>query len=224
MCTSCKHHIWGSWAVTLDLQNKEKEEAKANKDTKSAADSAPQAADATPSTAPGSPTPKPDPAQALRTATAQRAQRFQKQYFTGGSSSSGAQTDGMRQLSSICSQLATPGKVQELLSLLQDQETANISTFEFLTSGAVHQLREFLAGNDLMKGKTKVHVDSQKLLQRLHAFWEAAMAQGKDGTPPMQSLVSCTSLQMNSSLMLYQCSDHCCSNEQVVHTLPVSTV
>ncbi|KAL0044182.1 hypothetical protein WJX82_003026 [Trebouxia sp. C0006] len=80
--------------------------------------------------------------------------------------------------------------LQELLSLLQDQDSANISTFEFLTSGAVHQLRDFLAGADLMKGKTKVHVDSQKLLQRLHAFWEVAMAQGKDGAPPMQSLVS----------------------------------
>lgn len=41
-----------------------------------------------------------------------------------------------------------------------------------------------------MKGKTKMHVDSQKLLQRLHAFWEAAMAQGKDRAPPMQSLVT----------------------------------
>ena len=95
----------------------------------------------------------------------------------------------MRQLSSICEDLASSGKVQQLLSLLQDQESANISTFEFLTSGAVHQLREFLAGADLMKGKAKVHVDSQKLLQRLHAFWEAAIAQGKDGTAPMQSLV-----------------------------------
>ena len=95
----------------------------------------------------------------------------------------------MKQLSSICSDLTAPGKVQELLGLLQDQDSANISTFEFLTSGAVHQLRDFLAGADLMKGKTKVHVDSQKLLQRLHAFWEVAMAQGKDGAPPMQSLV-----------------------------------
>ena len=176
------------------LQNKEKEEAKASKEAKAAADPSTQAADAPASAAPSSPTPtpKPSPTQALQAATAQRAQRFQKQYFDGSSSCLGAQTDGMRQLRSICSQLASPGKVQELLSLLQDQETANISTFEFLTSGAVHQLREYLAGSDLMKGKSKVHVDSQKLLQRLHAFWEAAMTQGKDGTPPMQSLVGPT--------------------------------
>lgn len=169
------------------MQNKEKEEAKANKAGK------PEAsileAD-TPSAAAGA-SPKPNPSQTLQVATAQRAQRFQKKYFGGNSSSSGVQTDGMRQLSSICSDLTAPGKVQELLSLLQDQDSANISTFEFLTSGAVHQLRDFLAGADLMKGKTKVHVDSQKLLQRLHAFWEVAMAQGKDGAPPMQSLV-CT--------------------------------
>ncbi|KAL3152604.1 hypothetical protein ABBQ32_001622 [Trebouxia sp. C0010 RCD-2024] len=170
------------------LKNKEKEEARANKEAKAAGKSSTQAADLPSSAAPASPTPKPSPAQALQTATAQRAQRFQKQYFSGSSSCSGAQTEGMRQLTSICSQLASPGKVQELLSLLQDQETANISTFEFLTSGAVHQLREYLAGSDLMKGKSKVHVDSQKLLQRLHAFWEAAMAQGENGTPPMQSL------------------------------------
>ena len=176
------------------LQNKEKEEAKANKEAKTAADSSTQAGGAPSSPAPSSPTPKPSPTQTLQTATAQRAQRFQKQYFSGSSSCSGAQTDGMRQLSSICSQLASPGKVQELLTLLQDQETANISTFEFLTSGAVHQLRDYLAGSDLMKGKSKVNVDSQKLLQRLHAFWEAAMAQGKDGTPPMQSLVGHLSL------------------------------
>ena len=174
------------------LQNKEKEEAKANKEAKAAADSSTQASDAPALAAPSSPTPKPSPTQTLQTATAQRAQRFQKQYFSGSSSCSGAQTDGMRQLSSICSQLASPGKVQELLSMLQDQETANISTFEFLTSGAVQQLREYLVGSDLMKGKSKVHVDGQKLLQRLHAFWEAAMAQGKDGTPPMQSLVGIT--------------------------------
>ena len=172
------------------MQNKEKEEAKASKEAKAAADSSTQAAEASASAAPTSP--KPTPAQALQTATAQRAQRFQKQYFSSSSSCSGAQTDGLRQLRSICSQLASPGKVQELLSLLQDQEIANISTFEFLTSGAVHQLREYLAGSDLMKGKSKVHVDSQKLLQRLHAFWEVAMAQGRDGTPPMQSLVGVT--------------------------------
>ncbi len=170
------------------LQNKEKEDTKANKEAKPAADASAPETDA-PSAAAPSPTTKPNPSQTLQVATAQRAQRFQKQYFSGANSSSGAQTDGMRRLSSICSELTTPGKVQELLSLLQDQDTANISTFEFLTSGAVHQLRDFLAGADLMKGKSKVHVDSQKLLQRLHAFWEAAMAQGKDGAPPMQPLV-----------------------------------
>ena len=165
------------------LQNKDKEETKANKESKAASDAP------TPEKEAASPVHKPSATQSLQAATAQRAQSFLKQYFNSASSSSGAQTDGMRQLSSICEDLSTSGKVQQLLSLLQDQESANISTFEFLTSGAVHQLRDFLAGADLMKGKAKVHVDSQKLLQRLHAFWEAAIAQGKEGAAPMQSLV-----------------------------------
>jgi len=142
------------------MQNKEKEEAKANKEGK------PEGSileTDTPSAAANA-SPKPNPSQSLQVATAQRAQRFQKKYFSGNSSSSGVQTDGMRQLSSICSDLTAPGKVQELLGLLRDQDSANISTFEFLTSGAVHQLRDFLAGADLMRGKAKAHVDSQKLL------------------------------------------------------------
>ena len=85
------------------------------------------------------------------------------------------------------------GKVQELLSVLQDQETANISTFEFLTSGAVQQLKEYLTGTDLVKGKSKAHLDTHKLLQRLHAFCEAATTPGKSGVAPMPSLVCCCS-------------------------------
>ena len=196
------------------MQNKEKEEAKANKDTKAALDSSTQAADAPTSASPSSPTPKPSPTQALQTATAQRAQRFQKQYFTGSSSCSGAQTDGMRQLSSICSQLASPGKVQELLSLLQDQESANISTFEFLTSGAVHQLREYLAGSDLMKGKSRVHVDSQKLLQRPACLLGSCYGSGQGWNPsyansgrshPLCQYQSCTVLPCQTSVSLLAC-------------------
>lgn len=74
-------------------------------------------------------------------------------------------------------QLVPAGKVQELLSILQDQEVANISTFEFLTSGAVQQLKDYLTGADLLKGKGKTYMDSHKLLQRLHAFCEAATSQ-----------------------------------------------
>lgn len=79
--------------------------------------------------------------------------------------------------------------MQELLSILQDSEVANISTFEFLTSGAVQQLKDYLTGTDLLKGKGKAYVDSHKLLQRLHAFCEAATSQGKNGVAPMHSLV-----------------------------------
>ena len=97
--------------------------------------------------------------------------------------------------------------MQELLSILQDSEVANISTFEFLTSGAVQQLKDYLTGTDLLKGKGKAYVDSHKLLQRLHAFCEAATSQGKNGVAPMHSLVCHCSIVCCFLLIL----KHCCA-------------
>lgn len=93
------------------------------------------------------------------------------------------------------------GKAQELLNILQDQDTANISTFEFLNSGAVQQLKEYLTGADLVKGKSKAHLDSHKLLQRLHVFCEAATTPGKNGAPPMHALVCCYCLTAANACM-----------------------
>lgn len=52
----------------------------------------------------------------------------------------------MRQLRQIGVDLGRKGAVRELLAALQDQGPAAISTFEFLSSGAVKQLRAYLQG------------------------------------------------------------------------------
>lgn len=89
------------------MQNKDKDEAKnAGKEAPAASDK-PTEADPTPA-APSSP--KLAPTQTLQVVTALHAQQFYKQYFSGANSPSGTQTDGMRQLSSICAQLSSPGK------------------------------------------------------------------------------------------------------------------
>ena len=88
------------------IQNKDKDEAKnASKEAPAASDK-PTEANPTP-VAPSSP--KLAPTQTLQVVTALHAQQFYKQYFSGANSPS-TQTDGMRQLSSICAQLSLPGK------------------------------------------------------------------------------------------------------------------
>lgn len=88
-------------------QSKDKEEAKnAGKELVAASDKMTDAEQSTPATPSN---PKPSPGQTLQVATALHAQLFYKQYFSGANSPSGAQTDGMRQLSNICTQLSTPG-------------------------------------------------------------------------------------------------------------------
>lgn len=86
------------------MQNKDKEEVKGSgKDSTAASD---KSTEDEPASA-GRPGPPPKPS--LQMATAVQAQQFHKQYFSGSNSCGGAQTDGMRQLSTICAQLSTPG-------------------------------------------------------------------------------------------------------------------
>lgn len=61
----------------------------------------------------------------------------------------------MRKLRGIGADLGREGAVKELLAALQDQGPNSISTFEFLSSGAVRQLRSYLQGGALVPAVSK---------------------------------------------------------------------
>ena len=95
---------------------------------------------------PPPPAPSPPPPKTpitVRAAAARRAHKFQQAYF---STSAGVETDGTRLLKGVSVKLEQPGAAQELLNILSDRESANISTFEFLSSGCVEQLKAYLLG------------------------------------------------------------------------------
>jgi hypothetical protein len=53
----------------------------------------------------------------------------------------------MRKLRELSADLSKEGAVKELLATLQDSSPSNISTFEFLSSGAIKQLKNYLQGD-----------------------------------------------------------------------------
>lgn len=57
----------------------------------------------------------------------------------------GSETEGMRLLRNICSSLGAEGSVKRLLDALE-AEGSEISTYEFLSSGCVKQLKSYLIG------------------------------------------------------------------------------
>lgn len=101
-----------------------------------------------PPPAPPAPSPPPKTPITVRAAAARRAHKFQQTYF---STSAGVETDGTRLLKGVSGRLDQPGAAQELLDILSDRESANISTFEFLSSGCVEQLEAFLLGESFCK-------------------------------------------------------------------------
>ncbi len=85
------------------------------------------------------------PSLSVRQATAIRAQRLVKQQF-GKAVGRDAETEGMKLLREICGNLGKQGAIARLLGVLKEGEGAGVSTFEFLSSGAVKQLRTYLLG------------------------------------------------------------------------------
>jgi hypothetical protein len=70
-----------------------------------------------------------------------------QEHFGSEPGGSASETDGMRALRTLGAGLGREGGVRALLAALQDGEgAAAISTFEFLTSGVVRQLRAYLQG------------------------------------------------------------------------------
>lgn len=88
------------------------------------------------------------PGLSLRQATASRAQRLVKKHF-GKAAGRDAETNGMKLLREICGDLSKQGAIARLLEELKEGEGAGVSTFEFLSSGAVQQLRVYLLGEPI---------------------------------------------------------------------------
>ena len=122
------------------IQGKDKEGK--SRDAKMKGESPPEPAapiaSSTPPKTPGGPS--------LKQATAGRAQRFVTQYFNTASGGLGLETEGVKLLRDICQDLDKPGALTRLLEVLHSSQSGDVSTFEFLSSGAVKQLRTYLLG------------------------------------------------------------------------------
>lgn len=114
------------------MQNKGKDEKKGQ----SAGSSPPSA----------SPHMRAPPASSLRQAAAVRAQSVISQHFGGSAIAEGLETQGVKLLKEICSNLGQPGAIELLFDALRDKGGAEVSTFEFLSSGANEKLRAYLLG------------------------------------------------------------------------------
>ena len=129
--------------------------------------------------APPAPSPPPKTPITVRAAAARRAHQFQQTYF---STSAGVETDGTRLLKGVSGKLDQPGAAKELLDILSDRESANISTFEFLSSGCVEQLEAYLLGELLAQPAHKHMMPAGQglgdfLLALLHLdVWQAVHA------------------------------------------------
>ena len=67
--------------------------------------------------------------------------------FSSEQSGRKSETEGVRKLKQLCSELTSrPDAVKDLLAALQDEGADKISTYEFLSSGAVQELRAYLQG------------------------------------------------------------------------------
>lgn len=67
--------------------------------------------------------------------------------FASEQSGGATETDGVKRLRQICAELpGQEGAVKDLLAALQDDSSEKISTYEFLSSGAVQGLRAYLQG------------------------------------------------------------------------------
>ena len=70
--------------------------------------------------------------------------------FASEQSGSATETEGVKKLRQICAELpGTAGAVKDLLAALQDDSSDSISTYEFLSSGAVQGLRAYLEGRGI---------------------------------------------------------------------------
>ncbi len=73
--------------------------------------------------------------------------RYVQVNFASEQSGGATETEGVKKLRQICAELpGRAGAVKDLLAALQDESSEKISTYEFLSSGAVQGLRAYLQG------------------------------------------------------------------------------
>ena len=104
--------------------------------------------------------------------------------FSSEQSGRESETEGVRKLKQLCSELTSrPEAVKDLLAALQDEGADKISTYEFLSSGAVQELGAYLQGDE----RTSRHDGPSSSLFPC-AWWSAAggSRQGLDGCAGMQ--------------------------------------
>ena len=90
--------------------------------------------------------PKPVGTAGLRQACAVRAQQFISKHYANSAAGLSVDTDGVRLLRNLCKDLDHPQAITQLLKALKEKNSAEVSTFEFLKSGAIGSIREYLMG------------------------------------------------------------------------------
>ena len=95
--------------------------------------------------------------------------------FASEQSGGATETEGVKKLRQICAELpGTAGAVKDLLAALQDDSSEKISTYEFLSSGAVQGLRAYLQGRGIraLHGHMAVALPFVPVLGRVpHICW-----------------------------------------------------
>lgn len=133
----------------------------------------------------------------LKNALAIHARKFCSRYFTDAQGNSlGCRTQGVLVLERICERFPDPAAVQELLTALAATGEASISTFEFLTSGTLCKLHDYLQGEGLPKvspttghGGDPEETRRWQILERLAQFSQIALPPGSGSSPPLAVLV-----------------------------------
>ena len=123
----------------------------------------------------------------LRSALAARAALFRATHYgPGGASSADLETEGLKAMRSLCSDLpaADSARLAALLDALAGG-SSGISVFELLGSGAVGGLLGYLEGRDLQGSDGW----ERSLLSRLSLFASVALPQGSGASPPLAALV-----------------------------------
>ena len=90
----------------------------------------------------------PEPAKplTLRQSCAIRAQKFIGKYYANTPGGLGLETEGVKLLKKLSKDLDKPGSITQILKALKDKDGGDVSTFEFLKSGTVQDLRNYLTG------------------------------------------------------------------------------